>query len=165
MAAKVEEWQQANPSDNFFFRPYQDMQLAENTAMVKKPDPANEDEGDEAIEMKEETQGQTLLFVHQTEWQRRLLRKYGNSLCLLDATYKTTRYALPLFFLVVKSNVDYQVVGSFVTQQETAAVIKEALGILRGWNTDWSPLNFLTENCEQEISAVEETFTGIVWLL
>ena len=38
-----------------------------------------------------------LLFVHQTKWQKRLLNKYGNELTLLDATYKTTRYALPLF--------------------------------------------------------------------
>ena len=57
----------------------------------------------------------TLLFVHQSAWQRRLLKRYGN-ICLLDATYKTTRYALPLFFLVVCTNGDYQVVGSFVVQ-------------------------------------------------
>ena len=37
------------------------------------------------------------------------------------------RYALSIFFLVVKTNGHYQVVGSFVTQQETTIAIKEAL--------------------------------------
>ncbi|CAH3020845.1 unnamed protein product, partial [Porites evermanni] len=41
------------------------------------------------------------LFVHQEVWQQRLLRRYGSELVLLDATYKTTKYALPLFFLCV----------------------------------------------------------------
>ena len=35
----------------------------------------------------------SLLFVYQNEAQRDLLRRYGNEICLLDATYKTTRYA------------------------------------------------------------------------
>lgn len=48
--------------------------------------------------------GKTLLFVHQTAWQRRLPQRYGNDICLLDATYKTTEYALPLFFVAVKTN-------------------------------------------------------------
>ena len=61
------------------------------------------------------TPGESLLFVYQAKWQQRLLLKYGNELSLIDATYKTTRYALPLFFLVVKTNVDYQVFATFVT--------------------------------------------------
>ena len=60
--------------------------------------------------------------------QSRLLRTYGNDICLLDATYKTTRYALPLFFLAVRTNVDYQVVGSFAVQDESTDTIKEAIG-------------------------------------
>ena len=49
------------------------------------------------------------MFAHQTKFQRRLLNRYGNAINLLDATYKTTKYAIPLFFLAVKTNVDYQV--------------------------------------------------------
>ena len=37
---------------------------------------------------------------------------------MLDATYKTTRYSLPLFFVVVKTNIDYQIVGSCIVQSE-----------------------------------------------
>ena len=39
----------------------------------------------------------SLLFAYQTKEMKELLRRYGNELCLLDATYKTTRYAIPLF--------------------------------------------------------------------
>ena len=52
-----------------------------------------------------------LLYVHQEKWQRELLLKYGSEICLLDATYKTTKYAVPLFFLCVKTNSGYAVVG------------------------------------------------------
>ena len=40
----------------------------------------------------------SLMFVCQSKWQMDLIKRYGNELILLDATYKTTRYALPLFF-------------------------------------------------------------------
>lgn len=103
-------------------------------------------------------QSRKLLFVHQTAWQKRLLRLYGNDICLLDATYKTTRYALPLFYLAVKTNVDYQVVGSFVTEDETVCSIKEALEVVREWNPDWSPHLFMTDNRSQEIQAIENLF-------
>ena len=49
------------------------------------------------------------LLVHQTGEQRRLMSLYGNEICLLDATYRTSRYALPLFLVVVPVNVGYQV--------------------------------------------------------
>lgn len=52
-----------------------------------------------------------LLYVHQEKWQQRLMVKYGNEISLLDATYKTTNYSLPLFFVCVKTNSGYAVVG------------------------------------------------------
>ena len=39
-----------------------------------------------------------LLVVYQTQWMKRLLQRYGSEICLLNATYKMTRYAFPLFF-------------------------------------------------------------------
>ena len=44
----------------------------------------------------------SFLFVHQEPWQQRLLVRYGNIIALLDATYKTTKYSLPLFLLCVQ---------------------------------------------------------------
>ena len=45
---------------------------------------------------------QNLLWTHQEEWQRGLLCKYGSKVTIIDATYKTTKYNLPLFFYVLK---------------------------------------------------------------
>ena len=43
---------------------------------------------------------QRLLWVHQEDWQQKLCVKYGNTISLIDATYKTTKYDLPLFLYV-----------------------------------------------------------------
>ena len=48
---------------------------------------------------------QSFLWIHQEKWQRDLLVKFGNTITLIDATYKTTKYEIPLFFLSVKTNV------------------------------------------------------------
>ena len=63
---------------------------------------------------------QPLLWVHQNEWQKELLVKYGNVITLIDATYKTTKYDLALFFLCVKTNVNYTVVAEFIVQSESS---------------------------------------------
>ena len=42
------------------------------------------------------------------------------TISLIDATYKTTKYDLALFFICVKTNVGYSVVAEFVIQSETA---------------------------------------------
>ena len=106
---KVKEWQTQNPNDKFFFRKYSDICDAKFENDVVSNSSNGEDLNDEDIRVTSPLSYQKFLFVHQTTWQRRLLSKYGNDICLLDATYKTTRYALPLFFLAVKTNVDYQV--------------------------------------------------------
>ena len=67
------------------------------------------------------------LFVQQEKWQQNLLRRYGSNLVLMDATYKTTKYALPLFFVFVHCNIGYKVVASFICQNEDADSISEAL--------------------------------------
>ena len=58
----------------------------------------------------------SLLFAYQSKWQMDLIKRYGNEMVLVDAAYKTTRYALLLFFMVVKTNVDYQIEASFVIE-------------------------------------------------
>ncbi len=62
----------------------------------------------------------TLLWVHQEEWQRDLLVKFGNTITLINATYKTTKYEVPVFFLSVKTNVNYIVVAEFIIYSESA---------------------------------------------
>ena len=40
---------------------------------------------------------------------KRLYQRHDKYLVLLDVTYKTTKYVLLLYFLVVQTNVNYQV--------------------------------------------------------
>ena len=80
---------------------------------------------------------------------------------MLDVTYKTTRYSLPLFFPVVKTNVDYQIVGSFAIQSETTDAIYEALSVLKSWNPKWNPSYFMVDYSEEEMSAIGKLFSGI----
>ena len=72
--------------------------------------------------------------------------------------YKTTLFDLPLFFKAVKTNVDFQVVGSFMFERETAECIQEALCILKEENRQWTPSYFMTDYDEFEINAIENEF-------
>ena len=106
---KIEMWKKQSPQSHFHFRPYRSVP-----------------ESDGHDTMEEGNLTQTLLYVHQEPWQQ-LLRRYGNTISLMDTTYKTTKYKLAFFFLAVKTNVGYSVVGEIVVQSETADQIAEAL--------------------------------------
>ena len=161
LESRISSWQKEYPGDNFFFRPSQEDKASGvlNSETVMMPDNFTDDILDD-IAARQSSAGHNLLFIHQAKWQQHLLSQYGGEICLLDATYKTTRYALPLFLVCVKTNVDYQVIASFVCQYEDSASIKEALMILRQWNARWNPAYFMTDYCEAEISAVESAFEG-----
>lgn len=95
-----------------------------------------------------------------------LLARCGNSVVLMDATYKTTNYELLLFFITVKTNV---VVADFVVQSETIEQISEALQVLQNWNPKWKPSCFMTDYSDAKIGAIELTFPNckvfLVWFL
>lgn len=101
-----------------------------------------------------------MLYVTQTAEQRRLMAMYGNYMTFLDATYKVCKYDLPLYFIVVKTNSDYQVVGSFIIQSETSVSISEALAIIKDWNPSWQPSVWMMDNCAAENKAIETAFKG-----
>lgn len=115
---EVADWENSSPSSKFFLRT-RDMKSG-----------------------KEETK---FLFVHHEEWQRGILLRYGGDLVLMDATYKTTKYAIPLFFICVHTNVGYKVVAEFMCQDEDSLSIGEPLGILRQWNPTWDPKYFMVD--------------------
>lgn len=62
--------------------------------------------------------------------------------------------------IVVKTNVSYQVVGTFITSSETTEAISEGLKLIKAWNEGWSPLYWMTDFCTAEINAIEVTFKG-----
>jgi len=151
LIGKISDWVSDDSGNSFLLRPY-----TENDSTG-----SDYDDGDVLVN---DEGNLGLLIVHQTTWQKRLLCKYGK-LCLLDATYKTSRYAVPLFFLCVRTNVDYVVVATFVLQYEDCRSIAEALKVIASWNPTWSPDAFMVDYCEAEIKAIEEVFTGLLLLL
>lgn len=98
--------------------------------------PQNDEENDEdALEFDPipcEIVEKKMIFVYQSEEMQRLYRRYARNLVLLDATYRTTMYSLPLYFLVVQTNVNYQVAAVIVTQEETTEMITKALSLIKG---------------------------------
>lgn len=88
------------------------------------------------------------------------MRRYGNHMTLLDATYATTRFSLPLFFLAVKTNANYQVVAMFMLEDENTVSIGEALQIIKNANPEWEPKYYITDLDEREISAMSSLFPG-----
>ena len=85
---------------------------------------------------------------------KRLYRLYAPSLLLLDETYKTTKYAVPPFFVVVKTNANLQ--------EETEAMITKALLVLKSWSPDVNPKYAVVDFDEKETSVLENVFPGIL---
>lgn len=145
LGLKIDEWKKNSPDSKLYFRPYKKKSPKQQLEMVNTEDEVTEYE-------------QTLLWIHQESWQQDLLIKYGNTITLMDATYKTTQYELALFFLTVRTNVGYSVVAEFVIQHEKTEDIAEALKFIKQWNPQWSPKFFMSDYSEAEITAVEQTF-------
>ena len=63
-----------------------------------------------------------MMFVYQSKEMKNMYQRYGNHMILLDATYKTTKYALPLFFVVVQTNVNFQVCCIIILAEESPEI-------------------------------------------
>ena len=144
----IKKQQELSSESHYHFRPYQ-LKNSENSSKTKLS-------GSETADF--ET---TLLWVHQEAWQQELMLKYGNTMSLMDATYKTTRYDLPLFFICVRTNAGYCVVAEFIVQSESNTCIEEALNVLISWNPNWKPKYFMTDYSEAEITSLESCFPGV----
>ena len=91
----------------------------------------------------------------------RLLRRYGKSIIFMDATHKTTKYALPLYFLAVETNAGYIPVAEFIIYHENEDTIREALEVIKSWNPQLNPNYGMTDYDKAEINALEKAFPGI----
>ncbi|XP_014674703.1 PREDICTED: uncharacterized protein LOC106814853 [Priapulus caudatus] len=72
------------------------------------------------------------------------------------------KYALPLFFLVVKRNVSYTVVATFLVQEGNVHCIGEAVEIFKGWNPCVSPKYFMSDCSDAQIGSVNTVFPGSI---
>jgi len=103
-----------------------------------------------------------IVFAHQSKWQQDMLARYGNDMCLIDATHNTTLYGLPLFLLCVPTNCGYITAASFLLTDEQAHTIEEGLRKVAEWCPDWRPQCVLSDFSEAQIAAVETVFAGNV---
>lgn len=149
VSSKVDQWKSRYDREKLYFRPHLHEDTHENDVQQNSEiDSEMKDEGtEESVYLtrhRKSRDGKTLLFVHQTTWQRQLLKRYADVHCMLVRRYILNHQVppppapAPLFFVAVKTNVDYQIVASFVTHDETTESITEALGVLRQWNPGWS---------------------------
>ena len=74
----------------------------------------------------------------------------------MDATYKTCKLVLPLFFLIMKTNVGYSVIAEFIIQHEDTTSIAEALHILKErWDKEGIKVgNFMIDCVQSEENAI-----------
>jgi len=114
----------------------------------------------EDAECKIDVANADLLFVYQSSQMKHLYRRYGNLLVVLDAVYRAQCYPLPVFFVLVRTNVNFQVAAIFVVQQETQRSLVNALHVIRRWSPDVSPRFALVDFSEEEVAALGETFPG-----
>jgi len=98
------------------------------------------------------------VFVHQSSWQRRKMLHYGSRICLIDATYSTTVYDMPLYMLCVPSNSGYVVVASFLTVDAQSKSVEAGLQTVARWCPEWQPACFMSDFNSAQISAIEAVF-------
>jgi hypothetical protein len=147
---------------DFFFRPYVKDDAVAIDEEVEDEEEEDDEDGNCNLKWKL-TSSRHFLFVYQNSNMRRLYRRYGGDTILLDATYRVCKYAVPLFFLVVKTNVNFQVVAAIMSQYESKEAIIEALSIVKDWNPDIKPRNAMVDFAAEEIGALEEVFPGRVY--
>lgn len=88
---------------------------------------------------------------------------------LIDAMYRTVPYQLALFLLMVKTNVGYSVVASFMLENEEASAISEVLTMIkkavedRGY--DWVGRYFMADKSWAEYNGIKKTFPSTNFFL
>ena len=78
----VDEWKRENPTTSIYFQPKCSSSTDDNTD--------KNSECETNVKRKSKSSQNSLLFVYQEPWQKRLLLHYGIKLVLLDATCQTT---------------------------------------------------------------------------
>ena len=86
--------------------------------------------------------------------------RYGDTV-FLDAMYKTSRWAVPLFVLAVRTNSGYQPVSLFICEDETAESIHDAISVPRENCPSWNPTHYMTDFDESEMKAMRQHFKGL----
>jgi len=138
--------QQSRPSDNIIL--YSDVvrDSADHNSMLKAtPDEATKP---------------SLIFCHQTPQQQRLMKRYNNLVFMCEITNLVDRVPFPLFCIFVQTNVDYQLVGTFIVEVRNKESIMQGLTSIKEWNPGWAPKYFVLDYSEEQDGAVKALFPG-----
>ena len=111
---------------------------------------------------KEDKKTETFLFSYQTPQQQRLLMRYGNITYIVEIECSNLKRALPyeMYAFLVQTNVDYQVVGWFLTSKRREGGVVEGLNTLKKWNAHWEAKYLLVDCSEKIYNAVATVFPG-----
>lgn len=97
---------------------------------------------------------------------RRVAERYGDAVLLLDATWRVTKYDIPMFHLMVIDNLGRgQVAGMFIVEFETAALIGEALAWFRAQVPQLRPATCMIDKSQAEENALRAQFPDATILL
>jgi len=66
-------------------------------------------------------------------------------MCLIDATYKTMVYNMPLFYLFVPTHVGNVNAAAFLLTDERQETTVSALQQICTYNLEWCPSHFLSD--------------------
>ena len=102
---------------------------------------------------------QTLLWVHQQQWQRELLTRYGNHISLIDATYRTMKYELPLFFVCACTHqCGIQCCSTVHRAISKYGMYFRGIECPKEWNSNWNPPFFFCDFSDAEFSEVQQSY-------
>lgn len=113
------------------------------------------------FEFYSEEKEEKILVVIQAEWQRKVLSTFGECF-VIDSTFNTSKYNLPLYEIVVQTNVGYIPIGIIITEDETEREILDGLTILKSWNPLWNPSSVVTDCDIAQGNALQKAFPGTV---
>lgn len=103
------------------------------------------------------------IFCFQTPSQARLLKKYGNAVYIVEVTHNSSATRVLTFrtyLLLVRTNVDFQIVSCFMLSKQKLYGFSDCLSTLKGWNSGWMPKYFIVDLNEQIIQAITNIFPG-----
>ena len=115
---------------------------------------------DELTWVKKKTQ--KFLFLYQTLYQQILLRRYGSILFITEIIPRGSRgpLAVSMYLLAVRTNVDYQVVGTILINEynDNTKSLKCCLSRFNNWNISWKPKYLMIDSNDALVSTVKGLF-------
>jgi MULE transposase domain len=90
---------------------------------------------------------------------RTCYHRYGNTIVGMDATYRTTKYGLPMFVMTVIDNHGHgQPIAMFFVQEENGDSIAEVLHLFKEVNPLFQPSYFMIDKSDMEMNGIKEVY-------